>query len=113
MTLNRWWLAAALTLSVVLAALLLSADREPWRLALGLTAIATFLIGWALLAKKAADGNRPALTLTVITIVVAGAGTASLPNFAIFQCIAFPLVWVLARSIRNAIIANVALALTV
>jgi signal transduction histidine kinase len=113
MVLNRWWLAAALVLSAVLAALLLSADREPWRLGLGLASIATFLIAWAFLARDARDGNPPAMAMTVITIVVAGAGTASLPNFAIFQCLAFPLVWVLARSTRNAIIANVLVALAV
>jgi signal transduction histidine kinase len=113
MVLNRWWLAAALVLSTVLAALLLSADGEPWQLALGLASIAVFLIAWAFLAKDATDGNRQAIAMTMITIVVAGAGTASLPNFAIFQCLAFPLVWVVARSVRNAIIANVAVALAV
>jgi signal transduction histidine kinase len=113
MVLNRWWFAAALVLVTVLAALLLSADREPWRLALGLTSLAVFLVAWLLLAKDAEAGNRQATALTVITIVITGAGTASLPNFAIFQCLAFPLVWVLARSIRNAIIANVATALAV
>ena len=113
MVLNRWWLAAALVLSTVLAALLLSADGEPWQLALGLASIAVFLIAWAFLAKDATDGNRQAIAMTVITIVVAGAGTASLPNFAIFQCLAFPLVWVVARTVRNAIIANVAVALAV
>jgi signal transduction histidine kinase len=113
MVLNRWWLAAALVLSTVLAALLLSASLQPWRIALGLTAIAAFLVAWALLARDATDGNRRALALTVVTVVVAGAGTAALPNFAIFQCLAFPLVWVLARSVRNAIIANIVLALVV
>ncbi|MEX1078135.1 MAG: sensor histidine kinase [Homoserinimonas sp.] len=113
MTLNRWWFAAALVLVTVLAALLLSADREPWRLALGLASLAVFLIAWVFLAKDAEAGNRQATALTVITIIVAGAGTASLPNFAVFQCLAFPLVWVLARSIRNAIVANIAIALAV
>lgn len=113
MVLNRWWLAAALTLSILLAALLLSAGREPWRLALGLASIAVFLIAWAFLAKDARDGNPPAVAMTVVTILVAGAGTASLPNFAIFQSIAFPLVWVVARSVRGAIIANTAVALAV
>ena len=113
MVLNRWWLAAALVLSTGLVALLLFADLEPWRLALGLASVATFLIAWAFLAKDAQDGNPPAIAMTVITILVAGAGTASLANFAIFQCLAFPLVWVAARSTRNAIIANVAVALAV
>lgn len=91
MVLNRWWLAAALVVCTVLAVLLLTSDRDPWRLALGLGALVAFLVAWAVLAKDASDGNRAALALTVVTVVVSGAGTASMANFAIFQCLAFPL----------------------
>jgi signal transduction histidine kinase len=113
MVLGRWWLAAALVVCTVLAVLLLTSDRDPWRLALGLGALVAFLVAWAVLAKDASDGNRAALVLTVVTVVVSGAGTASMANFAIFQCLAFPLVWVVARSVRAAIVANVAVALSV
>lgn len=113
MTLNRWWHAAALLMSAVLAGVLLASELAPWRLALGLGALAVFLSAWAVLSSSALDGNRPAVALTVATIVAAGAGTAAQPSFATIQCLAFPLVWVLAADRRRAVVANVALALSV
>lgn len=113
MTLNRWWHAAVVLMSVVLVGVLLMAELPLWRLALGLGSLAVFLIAWALLSSKARDGNRPAVALTVVAIITAGVGTAAQPSFATIQCIAFPLVWVLAASLRRALVANVALALSV
>lgn len=113
MELNRWWHVAALVLSTVLAIVLLASDLPPWRLALGLGTLAVFLAGWALLARRAKDGNLPAVALTIITIVVAAVGTAAQPSFATIQCLAFPMVWVLAADRRRALVANVALALAV
>ncbi|MHA6669958.1 sensor histidine kinase [Homoserinimonas sp. A447] len=113
MTFNRWWHAAALFLSVVLAGVLLMSELAPWRLALGLGALAAFLLAWAVLTPAAEDGNRPAVALTVIAIITAGVGTAAQPSFATIQCLAFPLVWVLAADVRRALVANVSLALSV
>src|SRR5690606_41015536 len=105
MELNRWWHVAALVLSTVLAIVLLASELPPWRLALGLGTLAVFLAGWALLARRAKDGNPPAVALTIITIAVAAVGTAAQPSFATIQCLAFPMVWVLAADRRRALVA--------
>ena len=113
MTINRWWHAAAVVMSSVLAAILLLSPLTPGRLALGLGAIAVFLLSWVLLSKRAFDGNSAALAMTAVTVAVAGAGTAAQPNVAIFRCLGFPLVWILAKGLHQAIIANIVLALAV
>jgi signal transduction histidine kinase len=113
MMFNRWWHAAALLLTAVLAGVLLMSELEPWLLGLGLGALAVFLLAWAVLTPTADEGNRPAVALTLIVIVVAGVGTAAQPSFATIQCLAFPLVWVLAADVRRALVANVAVALSV
>lgn len=112
MTLNRWWHAAVLAMAAGLLVLLLSV-AEPGRLPLGLAAVALFVVAWAVLSRRAIDGNREAVILSAAIIVAAGLGTAAYPGFAMVQCIAFPLMWLLASSMRTAIIANVALAATV
>lgn len=110
---NRGWDVAAIGAAVVLGALMVATVSEPWRIALGLGAVALFLLAWLTLSRSAVEGNGPAIALTAALIVAAGVGTAADANFAIFQCIAFPLIWMLARGTREAIIANVVAALAV
>src|SRR5690606_18531310 len=96
-----------------LAVVLLTSDLPAWRLAVGLGSLVVFLAAWALFARQAKDGNPPAVALTIITIVVAAVGTAAQPSFATIQCLAYPMVWVLAADRRRALIGNVALSLAV
>lgn len=109
MVLTRYWQLAAVAMVALLTAMVVT-TAPGW---LGLGAIALFVAGWLLLGRRAGDGNGPAVVLTAITALSALAGTAAMPNFAIFQFLAFPLAWTLAENTRKAIIANVAVALAV
>ena len=113
MVFNRWWHAAVAAAALVQVTVLLLPGLPPARLAFGLAVVAVFLVAWVLLSGRAADGNPPAIALTVVMIAVAGTGTAITPGFAIIQFIGFPLMWTLNSRLLTAVIANVALALAV
>jgi signal transduction histidine kinase len=72
-----------------------------------------FGAGWIAFGRRGEESPAAARVFTGITIVAAGAGTAFVPPFALIQTIAFPIVWVLAANLRSALVANVALALSV
>ena len=109
---RAWHLAVAAMTVMLVGIVLLTGETTASRL-LGLGAVALFLGGWLALWRRACDGNGPALVLSAVIIVAALVGTAAAPSFATFQCLAFPLLWTLAKSLRHALVANVVAALAV
>ncbi len=113
MALNRWWHAAVLAMAALLVSILLLSGQPPARVAVGLGVITFFLSGWAFLVRRAFADDTSGLPLTAVVVVTGLVGTAVHPNFATFQAIAFPILWMSARGVRQAVIANVALAASV
>src|SRR5690554_235080 len=113
MTFNRWWHVAVLAAATLQVAVLLLAELRPPLLVAGLVIIGVMLVTWMLVANRRPVTRRAALALVIVMILVAGAGTAITPAFATIQFLGYPLMWTLCGRLRNAIIANVALALAV
>lgn len=110
---SRWWLVALATATVA-PIVYLMIDRAPASVVVAGVAIclvyaAVFLV----LRGRAFEGNPAAVALTVVTILFAGSLTAISPPFAIAQCLAYPLAWVLARERSPAILASVGVAVAV
>ncbi len=113
MTFNRWWHVAVLAAAALEVGVLLLAELRPPLLVAGLAIIGVMLVTWMLVASRKTETRGAALALVIVMILVAGAGTAITPAFATIQFLAYPLMWTLCGRLRNAIIANVALALAV
>ncbi len=111
---SRWLHLAVGGMTVVLAAVLLLSTSEPWRIALGLGALAAFAGGWFAIGRHAqCGGPRLTLLFTASTATVAlasGVATAVVPNLATIQCVAYPLVWLTAFGVRRALLGNLAIA---
>ena len=111
---RRWWNLAIIAMTTLLSAIIVFDRSEPmWRLVGALSAIILFAVAWFALAPAARRDSPAAVALTVTVVVLAGFGTGFTPTFAIIQFVAFPLVWNLTCVVRRAIIANVALCLSV
>ena len=111
---RRWWNLAIIAMTTLLAAIIVFDRSEPtWRLIGALSATILFAVAWFALAPAARRDRPAAVALTVTVVVLAGVGTGFTPTFAIIQFVAFPLVWNLTCVVRRAIIANVALCLSV
>ncbi|WP_341953843.1 sensor histidine kinase [Salinibacterium sp. TMP30] len=78
----------------------------------GVTLVA-FLLTWFIVGIRAFNSKITALVYIGILVVIVGTGVAFLPSMAILQAIAYPLVWIITERTRNAIIGNVAVALSV
>jgi signal transduction histidine kinase len=110
---TRWWSIAVVATAAVLASLLPVVADTPWQLNVGLAAIGVYLAFWFALGARVADGSRGAVVVVVVTIAFTAAVSLAHPVFAFTQAIAFPLLWTRLESTRRAIVASIALALTV
>lgn len=111
---RRWWDVAVAAGSVVIAAALLMefGPREPWRLAIGVAAIALFALGYVAVGR-AAIGFDPGWRFPVFVAIAAvsvGVGSAASGFLAMMQALAYPLAWVIGVSRRHGIIASAVIA---
>jgi signal transduction histidine kinase len=110
---TRWWDIAVVTTAAVLAVLLLANDVTGWRLAGALVVIALLMAVWFALGRTFDEGGTRATASAVLVVVLAGVGTAITPSMATIQVIAFPLIWYFSVALREAVLANVLLGLSV
>lgn len=109
----RWWHVATAALGVVLTVLVLFSGIEAWRQAGALIALGVLVVGWFVLGTRAFVHQPTAIVFTVVIVIATGAAVGFLPIMAIMQTVAYPLVWTLSRGLRDAVIANVAVAAAV
>ncbi len=109
----RWWHIAITVLAVVLTVLVLTADVPVWRQVGAQAALVAFVVGWFTIGRLAFHSATAAWVFSGIVIVTVGVAVGFQPYMAIIQCVAYPLLWVISRSLRGAILANVALAASV
>jgi signal transduction histidine kinase len=110
---TRWWDIAVVTTAAVLCVLLLANDVSGWRFAAALGIVALLVAAWALVGRGQSEGGPRATSAAALTIALAGLGTAATPSMATIQVIAFPLVWYFAATLREAVLTNVLLGLSV
>ncbi|MBH0117318.1 sensor histidine kinase [Salinibacterium sp. NG253] len=110
----RWMSIAVIATSAVMAVLIVGSGGYGSGSRLGAAvALAAFALAWFTLGVRARDNSTIAAVYVGVLVVTVGAAVAFMPVMATLQSLAYPLVWVLAERTRNAIIGNVALALSV
>ncbi len=109
----RWWHVAITVLAVVLTVLVFASDVPVWRQVGAQAALLAFVAGWFTIGRLAFRSATAAGVFSGIVVVTVGVAVGFQPYMAIIQCVAYPLLWVIARSLRGAIVANVALAVSV
>ncbi|MBW4041783.1 MAG: sensor histidine kinase [Acidobacteria bacterium] len=106
---QRWWHVAVAVTVVVLAILLAAQRPSPTHLAGGITTMLVLATAWFALGPRAPASPPASFALIAAVIVTTGAATAFSPFLATLQCIAYPIVWFFAGSLRRALVANVLL----
>ena len=109
----RWWHAAVVAITVILAAILLLGASYAGSTIGGFGALAAFVLAWFALGPRALRIPGTGGALAVVLILISGVGTAFSPNFATIQCVIFPLLWSVLASRTRGILATLALAVTV
>lgn len=109
----RWWHIAITATAAVLTAMVFAADLPAWREVGALAALAAVVIGWFSFGRRGFDSPTAAVAFTALIVVATGVAVGFHPFMAILQCIAYPLVWVLSSRTRTAVIANIALSVSV
>lgn len=114
---RRWWDAAVIAASLVIAVAMTVGvtDASTVALVVAVGAILLFAAAYAFVARPGLADRRPwrLPVFAGLTAIALAAGCAVQPFFAIFQAIAYPLVWVLAARRRPAIIGSAVVALGV
>ncbi len=113
MKLSRWW-DLAIAAFVLLGSLILLAGEPTLQDAvLGSAGMVLLIAAWLLFGRRAHEGDRLAMAFSVSLVVVSGLVVAANPVLAIVQFVAYPGVWMLARTTRKAVLFNVAIAFAV
>lgn len=110
----KWWNMAVAVLTVALGVMLFFIDHlSPARILGAQVALAVFAASWYTIGRLAWHRQWATVTFITAMTVTSGVATAFYPAMAAIQCVAFPLIWVITRTLRNAILANIALAVSV
>ncbi|MEV8254446.1 sensor histidine kinase [Rhodoglobus sp. NPDC076762] len=110
----RWMSIAVTVTTAVMAVLIVGSGGYGSGSKIGAgVALAAFALAWFTLGIRARDNSVMAIAYVSVLVITVGAAVAFMPVMATLQSLAYPLVWVLAERTRNAIIGNVALALSV
>ena len=110
MTAAAWWAIAVISMSILMAVLLVVSRPTGTELTLGLSGIGLLLLGWFAFGHSRAATETPSAALITIAAVAAALGVAGNPNFAIMQAVVYPIAWVFARSTAHAIGNNLVIA---
>ncbi|MBB5618328.1 sensor histidine kinase [Microcella frigidaquae] len=113
MTARRWWWVAVLGMAALAGALAVLSLQTPWRLALALTGIGMLIASWALWGDRRVMAGETSVAVILGVALAAGTATAGFASLAILQAIAYPIAWVFSSRLRDALLANLAVALAV
>jgi len=105
MALSRWWDLAIAGCVLVVAVIVWSSDPEPAQIVDVVVSCLVLVVGWIAAGRRAYEGDARAAVFTIVLIAVSGALVSAYPVLAIFQCVAYPAVWMLSLNTRRAVIA--------
>ncbi len=110
----RWWHVAVVGTALVLAALLFIESPPATNLYGGLASVLLLLVSWFALSRWADQApGVSSLALIGLVAVSCGVGTGFDPVLATMQCVAYPITWFFAGSLRSALIGNLVLVVAV
>jgi signal transduction histidine kinase len=113
MKLSRWW-DLAIGAAALLSAVILWAGAPAARdIVVGAVAIVLLVGGYLVFGRRAYEGDGRSIAYSITVVISTGMLVAANPMLAIVQCIAYPAVWMLARTTRIAVLFNIAIAVAV
>ena len=105
-----WWHVAVLVTVGVITALLFVEHASAIELIGALCSEALLVAGWFTLGRLAdCAGGWYSVGLIAVVVIACGVGTGFAPLLATLQCVAYPLVWFFAGSMRRALVSNILL----
>lgn len=108
---SRWW-AVAIAIVVAVCALILGVSWADAPLApVAAAVLAAFVLVFVVVGRRAVEGSVAASVFIVMSVVTTFALVSVAPPLAVFQSIAMPAGWVLARGRRGGVLASAAVAL--
>lgn len=110
---SRWWLLTVAGTGAGMIAVLVAVGATGPQLATGVAIVVAYLGLFLALRSRIHEGDRWAMVFLAATVLWATSLTAVSPELAISQFVAFPMVWVLAGSVRHALIGSLVLAVGV
>ncbi|QAV71101.1 sensor histidine kinase [Salinibacterium sp. UTAS2018] len=110
----RWMSIAVTVTTAVMAVLIIGSGGYSSGTKTGAgIALAAFALAWFTLGIRSQTSRLAAFAFVTALVITVGVAVAFMPVMATLQALAYPLVWVISERTRNAIISNVALALSV
>ena len=110
---NRWWHVVVAVVAIMLTAVVLLAGPPIWQQVGALASLALFVVSWFSFGRLSWHSTAATIAFTLVILVSTGSAVAFFPEMAILQVLGYPLLWMLASSVRGAILTNSALAVTV
>ena len=107
----RLWHVGVVAASLVLSGIVVGTQGLTSRTGFGLVVLAVFLVGWFAYGWRFEHSRRAAVFVVALCLVLGPLAIFASPTFTTMQTIIFPIVWSAIRSLRRAIIANVAFAI--
>jgi signal transduction histidine kinase len=111
--LSHWWDLAIAGAVIVIAVILVASSPDALGWGLGAAGVVLLVGGWVGAGRWAFEGDIRSILCSILLVVAVGTLVAAEPVLAIVQCVAYPMVWLLAGSIRAAVAFNVGIAVTV
>jgi signal transduction histidine kinase len=110
MTESRWWSVAVVATGLVLSVLVLLEQSSEVRTVGAIGATAVLVALWLVLGRRALADHRVGLIVAIAFILLASVSVGFEPTMATIQCVAYPVIWTVLERTREAIVANVCLA---
>lgn len=110
---SRWWVVTLAGSTVGSAAVAVLTGLTGLRLVAAIAIVAAHLAVFLVLRPRIEEGNRQALIVLAATVLAAAGLTALTPELAIWQFVAYPLIWSLSGRMRRALVGSLVLALAV
>jgi signal transduction histidine kinase len=110
---QRWWHLAVAAVAILLTVVVVLSTLPGWQLVGALAPLAVLVISWFTFGRLSWRNAAASVAFTLVILVTTGTAVAFFPQMAILQVIGYPLLWMLADSVRSAILTNCALAVAV
>lgn len=108
---SPWWLAALAVVGTACTVIIAAGAPELSRWWIAATALTVFAIMFVTVGRRMHEGGLGAVALVIVSILTTFALTSTDPALAVFQSIAMPAGWVLARTRRGGILASLGVGL--
>lgn len=111
--LSRWWDLGIAVAAAAAAVIVVTSGPALYDVIAGGIAIALLVGSWLLAGRRAFEGDTRSIVFSIALVLATGLLVSVNPILAMAQTISYPLVWMLSRDLRWALVFNAAISLAV